>query len=77
MRNIFIEKTELNNFWSAMTKIKNFKFRLIFLHFNIQIDTSLRKNFLNYFSTWAAKKVIYSDLKSNDPIAVTTDYGSF
>ena len=37
-----------------MTKIKNFKFRLIFLHFNFQFDTSWRKNFLNFLSTLAS-----------------------
>jgi len=34
-----------------MTKIKNYNFRLIFLHFSFQFDTSLRKNFLNFLST--------------------------
>jgi len=37
---VVIEKTELNNFLSAMTKIKNFKFRLIFLHIYYQFDTT-------------------------------------
>ena len=33
-----------------MTKIKNFKDRLIFLHFIFQFDTSLRKNFLKHIN---------------------------
>jgi len=49
-----------------MTKIKNFKFRLIFLHFNLQIDTSWRKNFLNFLSTWASGIENLSFLKGCD-----------
>ena len=60
-----------------MTKIKNFKFRLIFLHFNFQFDTSWRKNFLNFLSTWASGIDILSFLKSNDPTVITTDYDAF
>ena len=74
---VAIEKTELNNFYSAMTKIKNFKFRLIFLHFNFQFDTSWRKNFLNFLSTWASGIENLSFLKSNDPIVITRDYVTF
>ena len=60
-----------------MTKIKNFKFRLIFLHFNFQIDTLLKKNFLNFLSTWASGVDILSYLKSNDPTVITRDYVTF
>ena len=72
-----IEKTELNNLFSTMTKIKNFKFWLIFLHFNSQFDTSWRKNFLNYLSTLASGIDILSFLKSDDPTVITTDYDTF
>ena len=74
---VAIEKTELNNFLSAMTKIQNFKFRLIFLHFNFQFDTSWRKNFLNFLSTWASGIDILSFLKSNDPTDIARDYDTF
>ena len=74
---VAIEKTELNNFLSAITKIKNFKFRLIFLHFNFQFDTSWRKNFLNFLSTWASGIENLSFLKSNDPIVITNDLDTF
>ena len=74
---VAIEKTELNNFLSAMTKIKNFKFRLIFLHFNFQFDTSWRKNFMNFLSTWDSGINIFAFLKSNDPTVITRDYGTF
>ena len=77
MRNICIEKTELINFLSAMTKIKNFKFGLIILHFNFQFDTSWRKNFLNFLSTWASAIENLSFLKSNDPTVITRDYVTF
>ena len=77
LRNIFIEKTELKIFWPAKTKIKNFKFRLIFLHFNFQFDTSWRKNFLNFLSTWASGTENLSFLKSNDPTVITRDYVTF
>ena len=77
MRNICIEKTELNNLYSAMTKIKNFKFWLIFLHFNFQFDTSWRKDFLNFLSTWAYGIKIQLFIKSNDPTVITTDYDIF
>ena len=60
-----------------MTKIRNFKFRLIFLHFNFQIDTSWRKNFLNFLSTWASDIENLSFLKSNDPTVITRDYVTF
>ena len=74
---VAIEKTELNNFLSAKTKIKNFKFRLIYLHFNFQFDTSWRKNFLNFLSTWASGIENLSYLKNNDPIVITRDYVTF
>ena len=74
---VAIEKTELKIFLSAMTKIKNFKFRLIFLHFNFQFDTSWRKNFLNFLSTWASGIENLSFLKSNDPTVITRDYVTF
>ena len=77
MRNIPIEKTELSNNSTAKTNIKKFKFRFIFLHFNFQIDTSLRKNFINYFSTSASRKGIFSNLKSNDPAVITDDLDTF
>ena len=77
MGNVDIEKTELNNFLSSMTKIKNFKFRLIFLHFNFQFDTWWRKNFLNLLSTWASGIENLSFLKSNDPTVITRDYVTF
>ena len=77
MGSVAIEKTELNNFLSAMTKIKNFKFRLIFLHFNFQFDTSWRKNFLNFLSTLASGIENLSFLKSNDPTVITRDYDNF
>ena len=77
MGSVAIEKTELNNFYSAMTKIKNFKFRLIFLHFNFQFDTSWIKNFLNFLSTWASGIENLSFLKSNDPAVITRDYVTF
>ena len=77
MGSVAIEKTELNNFYSAMTKIKNFKFWLIFLHVNFQFDTWWRKNFLNCLSTWASGTENLSFLKSNDPTVITRDYVSF
>ena len=77
LKNISIEKTELNNLYSAMAKIKNFKFWLIFLHFNFQFDTSWRKNFLNGLSTWASGRDNLSFLKSNDPTVMTRDYVTF
>ena len=77
MGSVAIEKTELKNFLSPMTKIKNFKFRLIFLHFNFQFDTSWRKNFLNFLSTWASGIENLSFLKSNDPTVITRDYVTF
>ena len=77
MRNIFIEKTELRIKFIPKTKTKNFKLGFIFLHFNFQIDTSLRKNVLNYFSTSASRKDIFSDLKSNDPAVTTNDLDTF
>ena len=36
-----------------------------------------KKIFLDYFLTGAAIKKFFYDLKSNDPIATTTDYGTF
>ena len=77
MRNIFIEKTELSPKLTVKTKIKKFKLRFIFLHFIFQIDTSLRKNFINYFSTSASRKDIFSNLKSNDPAVITNDLDTF
>ena len=77
MGGVAIEKTELNNFYSAMTKIKNFKFWLIFLYFNFQFDTSWRKNFLNFLSTWDSSIENLSFLKSNDPTVITIDYDAF
>ena len=74
---VAIEKTELKNLYSAMTKIKNFKFWLIFLHFNFQFDTSWRKNFLNCLSTWDSGIENLSFLKSNDPTVITRDYVAF
>ena len=60
-----------------MTKTKKFKLGFIFLHFNFQIDTSLIKNFINYFSTSASRKDIFSNLKSNDPTVITNDLDTF
>jgi len=60
-----------------MTKIKNFKFRLIFLHFNFQFDTWWIKNFFNLLSTLASGKDILFFFKSNDPTVITTDYDTF
>ena len=77
LRNIWIEKTELKNLYAVMTKIKNFKFWLIFLHFNFQIDTSWGKNFFNFLSTWAYGIENLSFLKSNDPTVITRDYVTF
>ena len=77
MGSVAIEKTELKIFWPAKTKIKNFKFRLIFLHFNFQFDTSWRKNFLNCLSTWDSGIENLSFLKSNDPAVITSDYDTF
>ena len=77
MGSVAIEKTELNIVWASKTKIKNFKFSLIFLHFNFQIDTWLRKNFLKCLSTWASSIDILSYLKSNDPTVITRDYVTF
>lgn len=74
---VAIEKTELNNFYSSMAKIKNFKFWLIFLHFNFQFDTPRRKNFLNCLSTCASGIENLSFLKSNDPTVITRDYVNF
>ena len=50
---------------------------MIFLHFNFQFDTSSRKNFLNFLSTWASGIENLSFLKSNDPTVRTIDYGNF
>ena len=77
MGSVAIEKTELKILWPAKTKIKNFKFRLIFLHFNFQFDTWWRKNFVNFLSTWASGIDILSFLKSNDPTVITRDYVTF
>ena len=60
-----------------MTKIKNFKFRLIFLHFNFQFDTSWRNNYLNILSTSASGTDNLSFFKSNDPTVITRDYDTF
>ena len=72
-----MENTELNNLYSAITKIKNFKFRLIFLHFNFQFDTWWGKNFFNFLSTWSSGIDILSFFKSNDPTVITRDYDTF
>ena len=72
-----MEKTELRIFRTLKAKIKIFKFRLIFLYFNFQIDTSLRKNLLNYFSTQASRKDIFSGYKSYDPAVITNDLDTF
>ena len=77
MRNIFIEKTELSPKLTGKTKIKKFKLRFIFLHFSFQIDTSLKKNFLIYFSKKASRKDIFFSLKSNDPTVITNDLDTF
>ena len=77
MGSLAIEKTELNNFLSAMTKIKNFKFWLIFLYFNFQFDTSWIKNSLNFLSTSTSGIENLSFLKSNDPTVITIDYATF
>ena len=60
-----------------MTKIKKFKFRLIYLHFNFQFDTSRIKNRLYFLSTLASGIDILSYLKSNDPTVITRDYDTF
>ena len=77
MGSVAIEKTELKIFWPAKTKIKNFKFRLIILHFNFQIDTTWKKTLLIFLSTWASGVDLLSFFESNDPIVITIGYGTF